>query len=371
MDLNDRLIFETDAPVEGDGVSALDGAAGTAGTLLDDGARDETLRRQIYNLLTLRPLIELAANQGRNDALPETLGVLFLTLAALDYISESMGLGLGASPDDTVAHLASICKDMDPALGQERALAAARRVMDDLENRDATGNDRAFRFSYWTASAFDERVFRLVEVHEDRAEAVYVLTPDGLLACLALLDADLLTNVDDLLVERAMKRGRIADALAIAREGVDPFDYDTPADTLYIDVHVACALTGESGMDTVTFAPEVPPCEEGKEHDWRSPFEVVGGRRESPGVFVHGGGVIVREVCAHCACYRVTDTWAERLDTGEQGLTEVAYEDPDDSSLEWLAERSSPASAAWSAGCWLELEGLTARGRLGPAEAVV
>ena len=157
----------------------------------------------------------------------------------------------------------------------------------------------------------------------------------------------------------------IENALAIAREGVDPFDYDTPADTLYIDVHVECALTGESGMDTVTFAPEVPSCEEGKEHDWRSPFEVVGGLRESPGVVVHGGGVIVREVCAHCACYRVTETWAERPDTGEQGLTEVDYEDPDDSSLEWLAERSSPASAAWSAACWLELEGLRAREGLG------
>lgn len=131
----------------------------------------------------------------------------------------------------------------------------------------------------------------------------------------------------------------IENALAIAREGVDPSNYDTTADTLYIDVHVECALTGESGMDTVAVAPEVPPCEDGQEHDWRSPIEVVGGCRESPGVFGHGGGVIIREVCANCARYRIMDTWAQRMDTGEQGLTEVTYEAPDASSLEWLAGR--------------------------------
>lgn len=28
----------------------------------------------------------------------------------------------------------------------------------------------------------------------------------------------------------------------------------------------------------------------------------------------------------HCGARMITDTWAQRLDTGEQGLTSIAYE---------------------------------------------
>jgi hypothetical protein len=44
--------------------------------------------------------------------------------------------------------------------------------------------------------------------------------------------------------------------------------------------------------------------------------------------------VMIREVCAHCGRYRVTDTWANR--GAEQGYTDVSYEDADESSMEWV-----------------------------------
>lgn len=53
----------------------------------------------------------------------------------------------------------------------------------------------------------------------------------------------------------------------------------------------------------------------------------------------HGGGVVVREVCAVCGCYRETDSWAQRPDTGEQGLKSIAYEEADDASLAWIEGR--------------------------------
>lgn len=70
----------------------------------------------------------------------------------------------------------------------------------------------------------------------------------------------------------------------------------------------------------------VPDCEDGKEHDWQSPHELVGGIEENPGVWGHGGGAIIEECCMNCGCRKLTDTWAQDPQTGEQGLTQVSYE---------------------------------------------
>lgn len=84
---------------------------------------------------------------------------------------------------------------------------------------------------------------------------------------------------------------------------------------------------------TVELEPPEPDCAGDHDHDWCSPHSVVGG------IHGHGGGVVIREVCAHCGRYRITDTWAQRSDTGQQGLDSVAYDDADDASLAWVARR--------------------------------
>jgi hypothetical protein len=81
--------------------------------------------------------------------------------------------------------------------------------------------------------------------------------------------------------------------------------------------------------------PEEPDCS-AADHDWCSPIEVVGGIDSNPGVWGHGGGVKITEVCRHCGGYRITDTWAQRQDTGEQGLESVEYHEADDASLAWV-----------------------------------
>lgn len=60
-------------------------------------------------------------------------------------------------------------------------------------------------------------------------------------------------------------------------------------------------------------------------HDWRSWLALVGGDRRNPGVFAHGGGVEIHEVCRQCGIERITDTWATDPQTGEQGLRSVSY----------------------------------------------
>jgi hypothetical protein len=67
-----------------------------------------------------------------------------------------------------------------------------------------------------------------------------------------------------------------------------------------------------------------PACSE-SEHDWTTPFEVLGGISENPGVWGNGGGVICRCICRHCGSLRTTDTWAQDPQTGEQGLDSISY----------------------------------------------
>jgi hypothetical protein len=117
------------------------------------------------------------------------------------------------------------------------------------------------------------------------------------------------------------------DALDVARDNVDSSNYCEITETIWIDVRVCCKETGEDASDSVALDPPVPKCARGaREHDWQSPHRIVGGLVENPGVWGHGGGVVIREVCMQCGCGRVTDTWAQKPATGEQGLESVSYE---------------------------------------------
>ncbi len=100
----------------------------------------------------------------------------------------------------------------------------------------------------------------------------------------------------------------------------------------------------EEGISTrVTIDPDPPKCS-AKEHDWKSPYTIVQGLRENPGVFGSGGGVKIHEVCCHCGHHRHTDTWAQHPETGEQGLISVCYEDPDDETTAWVESLRAPES---------------------------
>lgn len=126
-----------------------------------------------------------------------------------------------------------------------------------------------------------------------------------------------------------------------AQEYVDTGDWDR-SEPSWIRVYVHEIdddgdKVGDRECITVSLDVAEPECDEG-EHDWQSPYSVVGGIKENPGVWGHGGGVIIREVCAICGMYRITDTWEQDMSTGEQGLTSVKYEDADDASLAWIAE---------------------------------
>lgn len=94
---------------------------------------------------------------------------------------------------------------------------------------------------------------------------------------------------------------------------------------------------------TVTIDPPEPRCvDRDTDHEWSDDVRLVGGIKENPGVWGHGGGVTISECCLHCGCRRVTDTWAQRPDAGEQGLRSVSYDEG--FYAEALAERAEEAS---------------------------
>lgn len=121
-----------------------------------------------------------------------------------------------------------------------------------------------------------------------------------------------------------------------AQEYVDGAEWEN-ASTMWHHIHVREVGRPDDEGETfdITLPPPVPECC-GDAHDWQSPHDLLGGLKENPGVWGHGGGVKIREVCAHCGVYRVTDTWATDPETGQQGLESIEYQDADEESLAWI-----------------------------------
>lgn len=119
-----------------------------------------------------------------------------------------------------------------------------------------------------------------------------------------------------------------------AQEYGDSGDWGDRSETMFVKVAAWREGVTEAGEivrideDTylVTIEAEEPDCIEGEEHDWQSPYELLGGMKENPGVWGNGGGVIINQICMHCGCKKTKDTWAQGP-SGEQGLTSVKYEE--------------------------------------------
>lgn len=120
------------------------------------------------------------------------------------------------------------------------------------------------------------------------------------------------------------------------------------SETLFLEAEVVQlqddgAFKETLGHVRVTLPPEAPKCSGGS-HAWCSPYELLGGLKENPGVFGHGGGVRIREVCKHCGVSRVTDTWATNPRDGTQGHETVEYFPAGEEELEWVAQQREEVS---------------------------
>jgi hypothetical protein len=89
--------------------------------------------------------------------------------------------------------------------------------------------------------------------------------------------------------------------------------------------------------ETIVGTPEEEPdCEDDHDHDWCSPYQVVGGIESNPGVWA-GNGTEIRtaEVCRHCGAYR--DTRSESTPGQYPRYPErVMYREANEASLAWV-----------------------------------
>lgn len=180
----------------------------------------------------------------------------------------------------------------------------------------------------WYASPADEDDEH-VRAYSDAADDAVAAAREALRDALVDIDHPRAWTVTDEQGAVTMPLGTLAIGAArkAARAWADDGDYDTSEGTLFLTYRIRCDETDEEGSVHIALQPEEPECpsDEG-EHDWQSPHEILGGLEENPGVWGHGGGVIIHEVCMHCGCERMTDTWAQDPTTGRQGLESVRYE---------------------------------------------
>lgn len=164
-------------------------------------------------------------------------------------------------------------------------------------------------------------------------------------ACVAAdIDASCITSTGDILLASVADDYDIDDLIAALPVGATAKwagSSNTDADgntTEDITITLAPAPDNDnSERITIEVNPDEPDCADDESHDWQSPHEVVRGLRENPGVYGHGCGVIITEVCCHCGSYKVKDTWAQRSDNGQQGLESIEYRDADAASEAWVA----------------------------------
>lgn len=89
-------------------------------------------------------------------------------------------------------------------------------------------------------------------------------------------------------------------------------------------------ITVEVGED-----PPEPECY-ADEHDWQTPWRLLGGLRENPGVWSKGGTTMVyRSVCKNCGCYRTETDYGCQRNPG-QPTRSVEYDKADFASTEWI-----------------------------------
>lgn len=132
----------------------------------------------------------------------------------------------------------------------------------------------------------------------------------------------------------------IAEALENAADWASDGDWGTGRSYLRVSA-TDWAGYCESTEVVVGEEPKAPVCEhsEDGEHDWQSPYEIVGGIRENPGVWsVRGTQMRFMEVCAGCGLIKETLSESTPGDYPRQPET-ITYEDATEESEAWAAEQ--------------------------------
>jgi hypothetical protein len=136
-------------------------------------------------------------------------------------------------------------------------------------------------------------------------------------------------------VEETVEAESLDEAKKLAREMLREGDWQGettcwPSATIYRDVDGEWVEAGET---YITVHPEEPDCAEDEdgeelEHDW-----------VDSDTQLHGGGVVVTEVCRHCGVVRVRDTWSDG-----RRRESISYRESDAETLRHFREEGRKAA---------------------------
>lgn len=164
----------------------------------------------------------------------------------------------------------------------------------------------------------------------------------------------------DPFVEEEIEASDMEEAKELCREWAKNADWNDPNGTWHVEYTIREKGTDADQYTTesifVDFPPPEPGCVSDDGHRWDSTHAVEGGMEQNPGVWGHGGGVIISEHCMHpgCAVTRTRDTWA---DDGRGGHVEtVTYGELDDDAMaKKTADEGEtvPEKTKITDNCWL------------------
>lgn len=102
----------------------------------------------------------------------------------------------------------------------------------------------------------------------------------------------------------------------------------------------------EEAKDVISWDIEIgwcaePVCaQEGYEHKWMTPWQIVGGSQANPGYLREENGMIMRKLCcSRCGKYAIASTGMPEPETGISSLFSLEYDEADTKSLQWIAQQ--------------------------------
>jgi len=136
-----------------------------------------------------------------------------------------------------------------------------------------------------------------------------------------------------------VEAANMAEALECASTWVDEGDWSKCSGE--VCVRVTEMIDGEEGDWECTYVDitqdaEEPFCEQGDSHEWESPYEIVGGCKENPGMWSEGSSLTVKRCCSNCGMYKVTK-YKDYMGSQET----IEYGPACEESLKWVEENSN------------------------------
>ncbi len=170
------------------------------------------------NLLRMGEIIRLASDQGHllvslPAELRKKIDPILLAVQMLDYVMVHSGIGLGADPTATRAHIAELATIMAPELTEAQASLVADKIYahllqpndhrksfraDYFDLKDGVWRPEEFQYMYLTVDDLTNRP--LVRLGKE----------GGIVHCtlLGINDMELLAEMDAMMVRRAIERGQ-------------------------------------------------------------------------------------------------------------------------------------------------------------------